>query len=145
MPFVVADIASREYWKFVKDNDDEPAVRVVGKLQSGGGTADTTASQLLSSGALSTTTALTGSFILSFVAVKFSAAVSQTVTVTMDSAGGSNYDTIIERQVLVNNTDYFYEPEAEMSFLNGNQINVTVTNSGSPGVTAYVTIGTRGI
>ena len=140
---MITERVSREYNRFIEDSDGRPAVRVINRGSSAG-SAETTGSQDLATGSLSTTTALTGAFKIAYVSIHFSGAVSQTVTVTLDSAAGAAFDTVIDKVTLSSNTDYFLPGDKSTVFATGNQINVTCTNSGTPAVTASLVIATDG-
>jgi len=94
-----------------------------------------TFSQDLSSAALSftTTTPNDKSFRLDSVYLHFSQAVSETVTITLDSKNGVNYDSVIQEVVLVSETDYIFRPQGRSEFDAGDEIKVQCTNTGVAG------------
>lgn len=95
---------------------------------------DKTASQDLSAGALSYTTSFGRRFKLEQVMVHFSQAVSETITITLDSALGSNYDTVLQSVTLVAETDFVYRPQGDANFQAGDEIKVQCTNANTVGV-----------
>ena len=94
-----------------------------------------TFSQVLSAGALTftTTTPNDKPFRLDWVYLHFSQAVSETITITMDSKNGANYDTVLQEVVLVNETDYVFRPQGRSEFDSGDEIKVQCTNVGLAG------------
>jgi hypothetical protein len=100
----------------------------------------TTDSKDLSTGALSKTTALTTRFRLLSVLIHFDAAVSPTVTLTLDSKSGANYDTVLKKNTLAAATDYVFIGGDGYTFEKDDQIKVDVT---SVAATAYLTILTE--
>lgn len=100
---------------------------------------DKTASQNLASGALSYTTAFARKFKLEQVLIGFSQAVTETVTVTLDSVNGANYDRVLQSVALIAETDFVYRPQGEANFQAGDEIKVQCTNANTTG-TAYLTI-----
>jgi hypothetical protein len=95
----------------------------------------------LSAGALSKTTELVTKFRLVAVLVHLSAAVSPTITVTLDSKDGAVYDAVIDKQTLSSNTDYaLLGGEGELEYEDGDQIRVDIT---SVSATAGLTIITE--
>lgn len=102
--------------------------------------ARTTDTQNLSVAALSKTTALTTRFKLLSVLVHLDAATSPTITVTLDSKDGVNYDTILKKDTLSSNTDYVFMGGDEYKFQKEDQIKVDIT---SVSATCYLTILTE--
>lgn len=97
----------------------------------------TTATQDLSTAALSKTTALTTRFKLLSVLIYFDAAVSPTVTITFDSKDGANYDVILKRNTLAAAQNYVFIGGDGYVFEKDDQIKVDIT---SVAATCYLTI-----
>ena len=100
---------------------------------------DITTSQDLSEDALSYTTTLSRPFKLDEINVHFSVAVTETITITRNSAKGSNYDTVLAKKSLVAAQDYVFRPAGDSDFQDGDEITIAITNANTTG-TAYVKI-----
>ena len=100
---------------------------------------DKKSSQDLSAGALDYTTNFGRKFKLEQVLIQFSQAVSETVTITLDSAHGSTYDTVLQEVVLISESSFVYRPQGEANFQAGDEIRVQCTNANSVGI-CYPTI-----
>ena len=91
-------------------------------------------SQDLSAAALSFTTSFNGKpFHLDQIIFKFSQAVSETITITLDSVKGSNYDGLPQEVVLVSEQYYVYRPQGQANFNAGDEIKVQCTAAGVAG------------
>ena len=101
-----------------------------------------TASQDLSLGALDAVSAFVGDYRLSHVQLHFSAAVTQTIKVIIDSGAGANYDTVLVEELIVNMEDFVYIPDSELFLKSQDQIRVQCTNTGTPSSVAYVLVQT---
>jgi hypothetical protein len=102
--------------------------------------ADVTTSQDLSAGALTyTTSSQSRKFKLEEVIIKFSVAVTETVTITRDSVNGENYDHVVASRSLVGESSFIFRPTGECNFQSGDEVKVQCTNANLTGV-AYVTI-----
>jgi hypothetical protein len=100
---------------------------------------DVTTSQDLSSAALSYTTTVTQPFQLEAILFHFSVAVTEKITITLDSVNGANYDTVL-RTINVNSaTDAVYIPDSKINFYAGDKIKIACTNANATG-TVYATI-----
>ena len=99
-----------------------------------------TTSQLLSAAILSYTSNFAAKMRIKSILIHFSGAVSQTVTLKLDSGAGSNYDTILEIDSFIAKSDYDWEPDSELILGATDEILVTCTNAGTPAITAYLTI-----
>jgi hypothetical protein len=99
-----------------------------------------TSSKLLSAGALAFTTAFAHITRIQSVLLKFTSSTNQTVTITLDSGTGSNYDTLLFNYPLINATDFFWEPDDELIMSATDEIVVTCTNTGTPAITVYCTV-----
>jgi hypothetical protein len=100
---------------------------------------DKTTSQDLSAGALSYTTNYSRKFKLEQIMCHASAAISETIKITLDSAKGSNYDAVLQEVVLVAETDFIYRPQGEANFQAGDEIKIECTNANLTGI-IYVLI-----
>ncbi len=100
---------------------------------------DQTASQDLSSGALSYTASYGKRYKLDEILIHFSQAVTETVTVTLISSNGTNYNTVLQMVTLVAETDFVFRPQGEANFQAGDKIKVQCTNANVTGV-AYLTV-----
>ena len=105
---------------------------------------DETTSQNLVSGALSYTTTFTRARKLEQIVIHSSVAITETVTITLDSASGANYDTVIQEVVLVAEQDFVYRPQGIINLQSGDKIKVQCTNANTTGV-VYCTICTSEI
>lgn len=100
---------------------------------------DLTSSKDLSAGALSYTTTFTRKRKIEQVILHASQAISETITITLDSKNGANYDTVLQSVTLVAETDFVYRPQGELNLLDGDNIKVQCTNANGVG-TVYLTI-----
>ena len=90
---------------------------------------DETTSQDLSLGALSYTTVFTRKRKLEQIILHASQAITETVTITLDSVNGSDYDTVLQSVALVAETDFVYRPQGELNLIDGDKIKVQCTNA----------------
>lgn len=101
---------------------------------------DLTSSQDLSAGALSYTSSSSNRiWKLEEVTLKFSVAVTETVTITRDSAQGTTYDHVLRTLNLTGATSCVFRPEGECNFNAGDEVKVQCTNANLTGI-AYLTI-----
>lgn len=100
---------------------------------------DQYASQNLALGALSATFVYGKRFKLDEVIINFSQTVYETVTVTMISKNGSNYNVALDSQTLGGEKFYIFRPLGEANFQSGDNIKVQCTNANLMGI-AYCTI-----
>lgn len=98
--------------------------------------ADKTFTQDLSAGALSYTTTFARKFKLEQIAIHFSQSVSEAVTITLISAIGANYNTVLQSVTLVSEADFVYRPQGEANFQAGDEIKIQCTAANGVG-TAY--------
>lgn len=96
-----------------------------------------TGSQALTSAALSATTSIGRRFKLEQVMVQASVAITETITVTLDSAQGSSYDVILKRESLVAAQSFVYRPQGELNCNAGDEIKVQCTNANTTGTVYY--------
>ena len=102
---------------------------------------DIVTSQDLTADPLSYTTSISSAFRVSEVTVHFSVAVTETITITKDSAKGSNYDTVKVNRSMVSEQDFVYRPQGDADYQAGDNLKIAITNANVTG-TAYVTIKT---
>ena len=95
---------------------------------------DISTSQDLSAAALSYTTVVARPRKLEMVTFKFSQAVSETVTITLDSAKGAAYDVELMNVALVAETDLVFRPQGECNIQAGDAIKVECTDTGGAGI-----------
>jgi hypothetical protein len=100
---------------------------------------DLKTSQDLSLGALSYTTSIGRRFKLEQIIFRGSVAITETITITLDSKGGANYDTIIRVKSLSNEQNFIFVPDGEVNFQSGDEIKIQCTNANLTGV-LYCTI-----
>lgn len=72
-------------------------------------------------------------FKLEQVYIKFSQAVSETVTITVDSVDDAAYDEVLQEVVLVAERDFTYRPQGQCNWESGDQIKVECTDNGGVG------------
>ena len=99
------------------------------------GTAD------LTSAALNAVTTITKACKLDEILFKASVAITETITITIDSAQGASYDTLLKTIPLVADTNASWRPDGEMHRQAGDQIRVQCTNANTTG-SIYYTIKT---
>jgi len=83
---------------------------------------DDISSQDLSAAALSYTTSTGRKRKVEMVTLKASQAISETVTITLDSAKGANYDSVLVEVALVAETDFVWRPHGEMNLQSGDEL-----------------------
>lgn len=101
---------------------------------------DITTSQDLSAAALSFTTSVARRFRVDEIIIKFSANVTETITITLDSKNGATYDGILDKKTLVGKQNYVLPADKKgIELQSGDEIKVQCTNANTTGI-AYVTI-----
>lgn len=103
---------------------------------------DITTSQDLSAGALSYTTSIGRRFKLERIIIHASVAITETITITLDSGKGTTYDAVLRRKSLSSEQDYVYIPDGESLYYDGDEIKIQCTNANLTG-TVYVVIKTQ--
>ncbi len=89
----------------------------------------------LSAGPLLFTTTTNGkAFHLDQIIFKIDQAISETITITLDSVKGSAYDGIPQEVVLVAESSFVYRPQGHANFNAGDEIKVQCTDDNSLGV-----------
>lgn len=91
-------------------------------------------SQDLSAGALSYTTDYGRKFKLEQIIIKASVAITETITITLDSASGVNYDVVLRKKTLNSESSYVWKPEGESNFQAGDEIKIQCTNANGLGI-----------
>ena len=71
------------------------------------------------------------------VLVHASTAISETITLTINSKYGANYDTLLVSATLSSETDYVFRPDGELWIQAGDAFDIAITNTGGTG-TVYV-------
>jgi hypothetical protein len=95
---------------------------------------DIATSQDLSLGALSYTTVIGRRFTLERILFHASEAITETITITLDSGKGSDYDTVLRRKSLSSEQDFIYIPEGENDYYAGDEIKIQCTNANLTGI-----------
>ena len=90
---------------------------------------DITFSQDLTAGALSYTTTLTRKFKLASIMFHASGVITETITITLDSVQGANYDTLLRSKSLAAEQNFVYLPDGEVLFQAGDKLKITCTNA----------------
>ena len=103
---------------------------------------DDTFSQNLSSGSLSHTLTFTKPTRLQKITAHADVAITEEITITLDSVKGSAYDVILRKKSLSAEQDFVYTPDGENDYQTGDAIIVTCTNANLTG-TISVLIKTR--
>lgn len=103
---------------------------------------DDTFSQDLSTAALSHTLTFTKPSKLQKIVFHASVAITETITITLDSVEGAAYDAVLRKVTLVGKQDYVYTPDGENDYQTGDIIKVECTNANTTG-TISGTIKTR--
>jgi len=103
---------------------------------------DITTLQNLASAPLSYTTTYKKGFTNLEVFIKFSVAVTETITITLDSKNGANYDTVLKTKSLYDENSFIYETSKH--FFKGDQIKIQCTNANKTGI-AYAIIKAKEI
>lgn len=98
---------------------------------------DIKGSQNLASGALSFTTTIGRKFRLDKIIFHASVAITETITITLDSVNGSAYDAVLRKKSLSSAQDYVYTPEGENNFSAGDEIKIECTNANLTGTLQY--------
>jgi Tfp pilus assembly protein FimT len=102
-----------------------------------------TFSQSLTSAALNQSTEFENIVRITAVYLKASVAITETVTVTLVSPDGTNYDIVLDTKTLNGETSYIFHPSWNVIIFKGGSIKVQCTNANTTG-TVYVTIHAEG-
>ena len=102
---------------------------------------DKTFTQDLSADELDYTTDYGKAFQVTAITFNFSGVVSETITITVDTKAGANYDWLVKEIVLVSEEDYTFRPDNEFVLLNGDELRIQCTNTGGSEI-VYGTVKT---
>jgi len=91
-------------------------------------------SQDLSSAALSYTTTFEKAFRLDLINFHASVAITETITITIDSARGANYDTVLRVKTLSSESNYVFIPDGDVKLYDGDALKIQCTNANTTGV-----------
>ena len=100
---------------------------------------ESTTSQDLSLAVLDFTTAISFDTQLSYISIKFSSTVSESITISIDANTGTSYDVTISKSTMAAKQQFFYQPDAPLYLKKGSEIRVQCTNAGASG-TAFVVV-----
>jgi len=103
---------------------------------------DIVTSQDLSADALSYTTSIGRRFRLEKIHFHASVAITETITITLDSGKGANYDVVLRKKSLSAEQDFIYVPDGENDYYAGDEIKIQCSNANLTGV-IYVTVKTK--
>lgn len=95
---------------------------------------DKSFTQALTAAALSYTTDYGRRFKLESIQIKASVAITETITITLDSALGANYDVVLHTSDLVAETSFVWRPQGEANFQSGDEIKVQCTAANTTGI-----------
>jgi hypothetical protein len=101
---------------------------------------DLTKQQDLTAGALSYTSSIGRRFRLEQVILRFTdgagtaVAVTETITISLDSKHGEDYDVVLRVKQLSAESNFAFQPEGQINFQSGDEIKVTCTNANLTGV-----------
>jgi len=107
---------------------------------------DITTTQDLAADVLDFTTSIGRPFKLGSIEINFNdgatppvaVAVTQTITITRDSAKGAIYDAIIARVSLIAESNYIHIPRNELTFQAGDEINIYCTDTAGVGIASVL-------
>ena len=88
---------------------------------------DKTFTQALPSAALSYTTDYGRATKIEEIIIKASVNITETITITLDSAQGANYDTVLVTKSLVAQKNFVFRPQGEMNLQAGDEIKIECT------------------
>jgi hypothetical protein len=91
-------------------------------------------SQDLADAELSYTTTFTKAFKLDLITFHASVAITETITITIDSARGVDYDTVLRVKTLNAEQDYVFVPDGDIKLYDGDAIKIQCTNANTTGV-----------
>ena len=94
---------------------------------------DITTSQDLSLAVLDYTTTLTRRFRIQRIIFHASVAITETITITLDSRKGANYDAGLRKKSLSAEQDFIYIPDGENDYYAGDNIKIYCTNANLTG------------
>lgn len=94
---------------------------------------DKTFTQALSSGALSYTTDYGRKTRVDSVTIKATVAITEIITITLDSAKGSDYDVILDSKELNQERGYVYKPADGLLLQAGDELRIECTAANAVG------------
>jgi len=100
---------------------------------------DKTSSQDLSAAALSYTTDYARRVHIESVSLRASVAITETITITLDSVNGANYDEVLVTRNLVGEQYLVFRPVGDLNLGVGDKIKIQCTNANTTG-TVYATV-----
>ena len=110
-------------------------------LSIGKRVAKATFTQDLSAGALNVTTSFGFDTCITSITFHFSANPgNEDLNISLNNDAGANYDTLLFTQQLNNTTDLFWQPDQPLILRDGDELDIDITNGGTPSSTVYVTV-----
>ncbi len=100
---------------------------------------DVTTSQDLTEDALDFTTSFSTAFKLEQILIRVDTTITETITITLDSNEGENYDVVLVSTRLVGKDSFLYKPTGESNFQVGDNIRIQCTNANKIGEIFAVT------
>ena len=100
---------------------------------------DKSTSQNLASAALSYSADWGKKVKVEGVYFKASVGITETITITLDSALGANYDIVLRKRTLSSEQNFVFIPEGELNLQSGDKLLIACTNANVTGV-VYVNI-----
>lgn len=94
---------------------------------------DDTFSQNLATAALSHTLTFTKPTKLQKITIRASVAITEDITITLDSVKGAAYDTVLRKKSLSAEQNFVYTPDGENDYQTGDIIKVECTNANATG------------
>lgn len=94
---------------------------------------DITTLQDLAADALSFTTTIGRRFRLEQIIFRADVAITETITITLDSGKGADYDTVLRVKTLSNEQNYVFVPSGDNDFYAGDEIKIECTNANLTG------------
>lgn len=94
---------------------------------------DLTTEQDLTAAALSYTTSIGRGFKLEQIYFKASIPITETITITLDSKHGADYDTVLRVKSLSNEQYFVFIPDGHVNFCAGDEIKIQCTKANNLG------------
>jgi len=95
---------------------------------------DITFTQDLTLGALSFTTSINKKVKIEQILIKASVNITETITITLDSVNGANYDVMLRKRSLSAEQNFVYRPEGELNLQAGDKLKIQCTNANTTGI-----------
>ena len=99
---------------------------------------DDTFSQNLASAALTHSLTFTKPTKLQKITIHASVAITEDITITLDSVQGASYDVVLRKKSLSAEQDFVYTPEGENDYQTGDIIKVECTNANLTGTVSGI-------